>query len=37
MIGIVAPGPRDVDGFNAFMERYKKGLVIERAAVDGLR
>ena len=33
----IAPDPRDVDGFAAFMERYKKGLVIERAAVDGLR
>ena len=26
----------DVDGFTAFMERYKKGLPIERAAVQGL-
>jgi sugar (pentulose or hexulose) kinase len=33
----VAPDPKDVDGFAAFMERYKKGLVIERTAVDGLR
>jgi len=33
----IAPDQRDVDGFRAFMERYKKGLVIERAAVDGLR
>jgi len=33
----VAPDPADVDGFTKFMERYKKGLVIERAAVDGLR
>ena len=33
----IAPDPRDVDGFATFMERYKKGLVIERAAVDGLR
>jgi hypothetical protein len=33
----IAPDKRDVDGFTAFMERYKKGLVIERAAVDGLR
>jgi sugar (pentulose or hexulose) kinase len=30
----IAPDPRDVDGFATFMERYKKGLVIERAAVD---
>jgi sugar (pentulose or hexulose) kinase len=33
----ITPNQRDVDGFAAFMERYKKGLVIERAAVDGLR
>jgi sugar (pentulose or hexulose) kinase len=33
----IAPDPADVDGFKAFMERYKKGLGIERAAVDGLR
>jgi sugar (pentulose or hexulose) kinase len=33
----VAPDERDVDGFTTFMERYKKGLVIERAAVDALR
>jgi sugar (pentulose or hexulose) kinase len=33
----IAPDPSDVSGFAAFMERYKKGLVIERAAVDGLR
>ncbi len=33
----VAPDPVDVDGFAAFMERYKKGLVIERTAVDALK
>jgi sugar (pentulose or hexulose) kinase len=33
----IAPDQRDVDGFRAFMERYKKGLVIERAAVEALR
>jgi len=33
----IAPDPKDVDGFAAFMERYKKGLGIERAAVDGLK
>jgi len=33
----IAPDPADVVGFTAFMERYKKGLGIERAAVDGLR
>ena len=32
----IAPDPADVAGFAAFMERYKKGLAIERAAVDGL-
>jgi sugar (pentulose or hexulose) kinase len=33
----IAPDRADVAGFTAFMERYKNGLVIERAAVDGLR
>jgi sugar (pentulose or hexulose) kinase len=33
----VAPDERDVDGFTAFIERYKKGLVIERVAVDTLK
>ena len=33
----IQPDPRDIDGFGAFMERYKKGLGIERAAVEGLR
>lgn len=33
----LAPDKKDVDGFTAFMERYKKGLVIERTAVEGLR
>jgi sugar (pentulose or hexulose) kinase len=33
----IAPDPIDVQGFATFMRRYKKGLVIERAAVDGLR
>ena len=32
----VAPDHRDVAGFAVFMERYKKGLVIERAAVETL-
>ena len=32
----IAPDPADVAGFAAFMERYKKGLVIERAAVENL-
>jgi len=33
----IAPDKRDVDGFAVFMERYKKGLGIERTAVDGMR
>jgi len=33
----IAPDPLDVAGFAAFMESYKKGLVIERTAVDVLR
>ena len=28
------PNPADVEGFKVFMERFKKGLLIERAAVD---
>lgn len=30
------PDPADVAGFEAFMERYKKGLAIERAAVENM-
>jgi sugar (pentulose or hexulose) kinase len=33
----IAPDPADVTGFAAFMERYKTGLDIERAAVDRLK
>jgi sugar (pentulose or hexulose) kinase len=33
----IAPDPVDVHGFTEFMERYKKGLAIERAAVEALR
>jgi sugar (pentulose or hexulose) kinase len=33
----IAPDPRDIESFTTFMERYKKGLIIERAAVDALR
>jgi len=33
----IAPDPRDIEGFNTFMKQYKKGLTIERAAVDNLR
>ncbi|RPI35140.1 MAG: ATPase [Chloroflexota bacterium] len=32
----IVPDQRDIDGFLAFMERYKKGLIIERSAVDVL-
>ena len=33
----IAPDQKDVDGFSAFMERYKKGLVIEKTAVEALK
>jgi sugar (pentulose or hexulose) kinase len=33
----ISPDQKDVEGFAAFMERYKNGLSIERAAVEGLR
>lgn len=33
---VLAPDPEDEEGFAVFMERYKKGLAIERAAVDNL-
>jgi sugar (pentulose or hexulose) kinase len=33
----LAPDPQDVAGFAAFMERYQRGLGIERAAVEGLK
>ncbi|MCA9944357.1 MAG: FGGY-family carbohydrate kinase [Anaerolineales bacterium] len=32
----IAPDPADVAGFATFMERYKKGLVIEQTAVTAL-
>lgn len=31
------PDPADVEGFDAFIKRYKAGLPIERAAVDSLK
>lgn len=34
---VIGPVPEEVDGFNVFIERYTKGLAIERAAVDNLR
>lgn len=33
----MSPDSRDVKGFEQFMERYKKGLPIERTAVDNFR
>lgn len=33
----VYPDAKNVKGFNEFMKRYTKGLLIERAAVDNLR
>lgn len=33
----IKPDPWDVEGFEMFMERYKRGLVIEQAAVDVLK
>ncbi|GAB4580569.1 MAG: FGGY-family carbohydrate kinase [Anaerolineales bacterium] len=33
----IAPEPRDVEGFAVFMDRYKKGLIIERTAVEALK
>ena len=33
----IAPDQKDIESFTTFMERYKKGLIIERAAVDALR
>jgi sugar (pentulose or hexulose) kinase len=33
----IFPDPGDIEGFRAFMDRYKKGLRIERAAVDTLK
>ena len=33
----IVPEQKDVDGFVTFMERYKKGLAIEQAALEGLK
>jgi sugar (pentulose or hexulose) kinase len=33
----VTPVAEDINGFNAYMERYKAGLLIERTAVDNLK
>ncbi len=36
VVKTLSPNPKDVKGFEQFMERYKKGLTIERAAVENL-
>ncbi|PEJ53124.1 ATPase [Bacillus sp. AFS002410] len=33
----ISPDPKDVEGFELFMERYINGLAIERAAIDYLK
>lgn len=33
----IAPTKEDIDGFEAFMERYRAGLAIERSAVENLK
>lgn len=33
----IAPDPKDVEGFDTFIKRYKAGFPIERAAVDSLK
>ena len=33
----IEPSPDDIDGFNAFMERYKAGLVIETTAAEVMK
>jgi sugar (pentulose or hexulose) kinase len=33
----ISPDPKDIEGFEKFMVRYKKGLAIERAAVVNLK
>jgi sugar (pentulose or hexulose) kinase len=33
----LAPDPVDVAGFTSFMERYKAGIAIEKAAVDAMK
>ena len=33
----VMPDPEDVEGFNTFIERYKAGLAIEKAATESLK
>ena len=33
----IVPEQKDIDGFTVFMDRYKKGLAIEKTAVESLR
>ncbi len=33
----IAPRPEDVEGFDAFIQKYKSTLPAEKAAVEGLR
>ena len=33
----VAPNPADVEAFNAYIDRFREGLPIERAAVESIR
>jgi sugar (pentulose or hexulose) kinase len=35
-VSTIQPDPKDVEGFEVFMQRYIKGLAIERAAVEHL-
>lgn len=30
------PDPKDVEGYEVFIERYKKGIAIEKAALESL-
>ena len=32
----VEPDPRDLEGFGAFLQRYTRGLAVQRAAVEAL-
>ena len=35
-VSTISPTAEDIEGFNLFMERYKRGLPVERAAVEHL-
>lgn len=35
-VSTTEPDPRIVEGFNQFMERFRRGLVVHRAAIDSL-